>query len=123
MYPATGSVARDQTRESKKTKKRIERLESLVMELLDRDAPTNEAALSDGPATSDSDGQTQSQTYRSGAEVENVYDTNTLPVKNGIPPVRRLSGLPASISSSSLWETVLQDVSFHVLAVKLHTHR
>jgi hypothetical protein len=116
VYPATGSVARDQTRESKKTKKRIERLESLVMELLDRGPSTNEA-LSDGPATSESDSQTQSQTYRNGAEAENGHDTDNSPMQNDIPPLRHLSGLPASTSSSSLWESVLQDVRFPGLAV------
>ncbi|CRG87344.1 putative transcriptional regulatory protein C139,03 [Talaromyces islandicus] len=109
VYPATGSVARDQTRESKKTKKRIERLESLVMELLDRGPQPNEA-LSDGPATSESDSQPQSHTYRSGAEADNDHDTDTSPVQPDIPPVRRPSSLPASTSSSSLWETVLQDI-------------
>lgn len=117
MYPATGSVARDQTRESKKTKKRIERLESLVMELLDR-GPSAIETLSDGPATSESDGQPQPQEYHNSVEADNDHDTDNSPVQTDIPPLRRLSGLPASTSSSSLWETVLQDVSFPGLAVK-----
>ncbi|KAH8702172.1 hypothetical protein BGW36DRAFT_112681 [Talaromyces proteolyticus] len=103
VYPANGSTGRDQTRESRKTKKRIERLESLVMELLDKGAQNHES-FSDGPATSESDGHSQSQPLRNGNEVD------ISPAHNNAPPVRHISGLPASTSSSSLWETVLQDI-------------
>lgn len=106
MYPVNGSATRDQTRESKKTKKRIERLESLVMELLDRGALTNEA-LSEGPSTTSDTGSHAYYNHRS----ENGHETNSSPAQGEVPPVRRVSNLAASSSSHSLWETVLQDVS------------
>ncbi|KUL92092.1 hypothetical protein ZTR_02197 [Talaromyces verruculosus] len=101
VYPVNGSATRDQTRESKKTKKRIERLESLVMGLLDRGALTNQA-LSEGPLT-------MSHAYYNHRS-ENGHETDSSPVQGEVPPVRRVSNLAASSSSHSLWETVLQDI-------------
>ncbi|PCH07824.1 Transcription factor [Penicillium occitanis (nom. inval.)] len=105
VYPVNGSANRDQTRESKKTKKRIERLESLVMELLDRGALTNEA-LSEGPSTTSETGSHAYYNHRS----ENGHETDSSPAQVEVPPVRRVSKLAASSSSHSLWETVLQDI-------------
>lgn len=109
VYPTNGSAARDQTRESKKTKKRIERLESLVMELLDRGA-LNPEALSDGPSTN-SEADSQGHYHIPQHHSENDHETDSSPAHGEVPPVRRVSNLAASSSSHSLWETVLQDVS------------
>ncbi|OKL64587.1 hypothetical protein UA08_00369 [Talaromyces atroroseus] len=107
VYPASGSAPRDQTRESKKTKKRIERLESLVMELLDRGAPNHES-YSDGPSTSESESQVHFHMPHHASE--NGHDTDSSPVQRDVPAMRRPLDLAASSSSSSLWESVLQDI-------------
>lgn len=112
MYPTNGSASRDQTRESKKTKKRIERLESLVMELLDRGA-LNQESLSEGHSTSESDSQALFHIPHQASE--NGHETDISTVQREPIPVQRPSSLPASSSSSSLWETVLQDVSYLAL--------
>lgn len=109
VYPINGSATRDQTRESKKTKKRLERLESLVMELLDRGALSNEA-LSVGPSTT-SETDSQAHYHMPHQHSENGHETDSSPAQGEVPPVRRVSNLAASSSSHSLWETVLQDVS------------
>jgi hypothetical protein len=108
VYPASGSAPRDQTRESKKTKKRIERLESLVMELLDRGA-SNHESYSEGPSTSES--ESQAHFHMPHHASENGHDNDSPPVQREVPAMRRASDLAASSSSSSLWESVLQDVS------------
>lgn len=113
VYPVNGSATRDQTRESKKTKKRIERLESLVMELLDRNASTHEAVSEGPPTTSETD--SHAHYHLPHQHSENGRETDNNSGQREVPPVRRVSNLAASSSSHSLWETVLQDVSLHLL--------
>ncbi|EED17979.1 conserved hypothetical protein [Talaromyces stipitatus ATCC 10500] len=108
VYPTNGSTARDQTRESKKTKKRIERLESLVMELLDRGS-LNHEGLSEGPSTT-RDYESHAHHHLPHHASETGHETDSSPAQGEVPPVRRVPNLAASSSSSSLWETVLQDI-------------
>lgn len=102
-------MARDQTCESKKTKKRIERLESLVKELLERGSLNQEYVSKDTFAINETGDHAQ-QCQTQGVS-GNHKEVSLSPSQREIPPVRIVPNLAASSSRSSLWESVLQDVS------------
>jgi len=107
VYPVASAV-RDQARASKRTKKRLDRLESLVMSLIDRNVVQNNHSQ-DGRAVRDGQEQSLKQ-YQTTDSVGNETNLDNGRISDNELPLDKPS-IPTSSSSSALWESVLRDVS------------